>query len=77
MSDIPDIDAQISELGSVAFRIADERNKARAIASELLAALRELSHVSRSYIAHMDADDIVALNVARAAIVRAEVAGVK
>ncbi len=46
-------------------------------ASGMLAALKELANVSRSYIAHMDADDIVALEAARAAIAQAEAAGVK
>lgn len=42
-----------------------------AAAPDLLEALRALADVSRTYLAHMDADDIVTLEQARAAIARA------
>lgn len=38
---------------------------------DLLGALQELADVSRSYLAHMDAADIVALDRARAALAKA------
>jgi hypothetical protein len=43
-----------------------------AAAPDLLAALRELADVSRAYLEHMDAEDLAALEAARAAIAKAE-----
>lgn len=66
---------EINQLGRevAAQRAADaERDRLLAINVELLAALREIADVSRHYISHMDADDIVALDRARAAIARAK-----
>ena len=39
---------------------------------DMLAALKSLADTLRSYLAHMDADDIAELEAARAAIARAE-----
>ena len=50
----------------------EEWANAALIAPELLVALKELANVSRSYLAHMDADDIAALEAAREVIAKAE-----
>jgi hypothetical protein len=43
-----------------------------AAAPDLLAVLQDLADVSRGYLEHMDAEDIAALEAARAAIAKAE-----
>lgn len=43
-----------------------------AAAPDLLAALHNLADTSRAYLAHMDAEDITALEIARIAIAKAE-----
>lgn len=54
----------------------EEHARLIAAAPAMLAALKNLADVSRSYIGAMDAEDLEALEDARAAIAAAEAAGV-